>query len=281
MPPFPPLAELQRLLHRLIRAPEGVEAGLQEMRARGEIAEPDLSFAIEPSASMSAETRLDVYADMYFYRLLETLLEDYPKTRSRIGSAHFHNLATDYLLAHPPTHASLRQAGAALPGFVASHPLAEEFPALADVARLERTRVELFDAEDSPVLAREDFLEASARNPEHFELVLITACRVLDLEAGALDFWQDPDRDQIETSPSRIATFVYRKGFDVFHRPCIEDEAICLEELFHTSITLPQFGERLLRHDASAEDTAERFARLLERWLDDEVLAKTRHRAAA
>lgn len=273
--PFPALEELQQLFHRLIRAPEGVASGVADLVGRGELESTDLSFAIAESDRLTPSERLDIYANMYFYRLHDCIAEDYPRTRARIGDAKFHNLITDYLLTHPPSHYSLREAGGALPDFLSRHPLATEFPALADLAQLEWARVEVFDDADARPLDRETFLAASARSTDEFALRLIPAARVLSLDERALTLWKEtPEGEELElpdTGRPRCVV-VWRKGFAVFHRPGEEDEEVCLAELTTSGITLSELAECLLKPDASAERTSERFAALLELWLNDEIV---------
>lgn len=274
--PFPPLHDLQLLLSRLIRAPEGVAKGLANLVENGELDRPDLSFAIEPNARLTSEERLDIYATMYFYRLHDCIAEDYPKTQARIGSTEFHNLITDYLLAHPPSHYSLREAGRALPGFLRDHRLAETTPALVDLARLEWARVSVFDERDAKPLDREGFLGVSAARPEDFSIRLIPAARVLTLDARALALWND-DTPEGEVAPhfaqgGKRCVLVWRKQFAVFHRPAVEDEERCFPALTDNGITLPELAELLLKPDAGAERTSERFAALLELWLQNELL---------
>ena len=273
-PPFPALGDLQMLLARLIRAPEGVLPGLESLVENGDLDSTDLSFAVEANERMTPAERLDIYASMYFYRLHDCLADDFPRTRQRIGDAHFNNLITDYLLAHPPSHYSLREAGRALPDYVATHALAETFPALSDVARLEWARLDVFDDRDAEPLDRERFLEASATNPEAFRVRTIPAARILLLDSRARRYWDDPSATEVtvEDASPESTLLVWRKGFSVLHRVCEEDEDRCLEVLSSSGITLPELAELLLKPDASAERTSERFASLLELWLQNELL---------
>ena len=137
---FPELRALQSVFWRLMVAPEGVAAGARALRAEGAIGSEDLGFLVRADDRMNPRERLDVYADMYFYRLRDCLAEDFPKLSAWIGPARLHNVVTYYLLAHPPAHFSLRELGRRLPGFVAGHALASEFPGLADLAALEWAR---------------------------------------------------------------------------------------------------------------------------------------------
>jgi hypothetical protein len=134
---FPDLRGVEELLWKLITAPEGVVRGAAELHREGVLESQDLSFLVPPNDRLGSAEQLDIYADMYFHRLHDCLAEDFPVLLARLGGARFHNLVTDYLLAHPSTHFSLRELGRALAGFLDSHALEREFPALADLARLE------------------------------------------------------------------------------------------------------------------------------------------------
>ncbi len=168
----PALAELQRRFFELVTGPQGIA---QELARRG-IPEPELAAIIAGDARASAVERLDVYANMYFFRILEVLRADYPKLAAVVGAETFHDLATDYLQAHPSRHPSLRFVGAALPDFLARHALGATRAWLAELAALEWARVDVFDRADAEVLAH---AALSALAPEAFAalaLAPVPAC---------------------------------------------------------------------------------------------------------
>src|SRR5262245_58775530 len=127
------LAALQRRFFRLITAPTGVGEALPHLAAEEPAAAPLNRWISGPDARF-AEERLDVYANMYFYRLLDVLLGDYPKVLALVGQANFHNLVTDYVLAHPSENPSLRYVGERFPAFLKKSERAEPWPHLADLA---------------------------------------------------------------------------------------------------------------------------------------------------
>lgn len=287
---FPDLHGLQSLFWRLVTAPEGVGSGAADLRRRGELESEDLSFLVCPGparrdARLDPTQRLDIYADMYFYRLRDCLAENFPKVAGHIGDALFHNLVTDYLLAHPPKHYSLRELGRALPEFLESTDLANSFPAIADLASLEWARFDVFDDTDAVPLSRQDLLEAGSA-PETFAMRLIPSCRALILDARVPGLWKhlDPDGDSASEGESNrptrsesIGLRVWRKGFAVFHRPVSPDEESCLGLLVGEGATLAQLGERLLERQASGvpdAQVARHLASLLDLWARDEVLTR-------
>ena len=220
---------------------------------------------------------------MYFYRLRDCLAEDFPELVALIGDAHFHNLVTDYLLAHPSSHFSLRELGRALPGFVATQPLARQIPLLPDLARLEWARVDVFDEADAEPLSREVLLERGGTHPEQLLLALVPSSRLIRVDASALELWKRlHSREEKEAgelpnlghSQDR-GVCVWRKRFSVFHRALSEDEEGCLEALASTGATLAELGDILLEREppkSSHIETAQRLAELLDLWTRDEIL---------
>src|SRR5260221_3412655 len=101
----PTLAAVERQFFTLITAPEGLTQGLATAGQRP----ADLEQVTASDDRASAVERLDVYANMYFYRIRDPLRDSFPATAAVVGEAGFHNLITDYLLAYPSRHPSLRE----------------------------------------------------------------------------------------------------------------------------------------------------------------------------
>ncbi len=188
----PSLDELQRSFSRLMRAPAGVAAVLPEASP----AERDLCYEWTRSTpSLDSVSRLEIYANMYFYRLHDALADDFPTVRAVMGREHFHNLVTDYLLAHPSHHFSLRYAGNRLAAFLRTHPARQRWPFLPDLARLEWLVLEAFDAADAGS-ARADTLLAIP--PERWGAITLDWIPALYCFAAAWpvhELWQSGQED--------------------------------------------------------------------------------------
>jgi len=150
------LGQLQRRLWRLISDPEGIAAALAEQDAGG----AGLSGLIRGDRGLAPEDRLEVYANAYFVRIHDSLRSDFGALARALGPAAFHDLVKTYLMAHPPSHPSLRFAGKDLARFLETEPFAAIFARRcaygADLARLEWGLCDAFDANEAPVLTRED-----------------------------------------------------------------------------------------------------------------------------
>jgi len=265
----PTLEQTQRLLWKLITAPEGAASGLAQLSA----AERDLAASlIGGDARLAAIDRVEVYADMYFYRIRDCLKEDFAAVCAVVGEAHFHNLITDYLLAHPPSHFSLRYAGRHLPEYLERYALARQWPCVADLARLEWAIVDVFDAPDvTPIGAAELAAVPQEQWPE-VRFQLTPALRVLRLQWPVHTVWQqvqqgEPPADPV---PGETTLRVWRQDLRVFHRPVDAAEAAALEAVAHGESFASVCGRvgELLGEAAGAE----RVAQLLESWFADGLI---------
>ena len=259
------LQATQTLFWQLITAPPGAEAGAAELRARGALESDGLDFFVRGDERLGAAARLDVYANMYFYRLRDCLAEDFPKLSAHVGSDHFHNLVTDYLLRYPSRHPSLRELGRELPRFLASHSIGDLFPAALDLAALEWARVEVFDEVDVEALDVGDLLDCD-------EAVLrgIPALRVLPVDPRALHIWRDGSSSAAEGAEP-VWVLVFRRDLEVHHRSIDADEADCLRQLAGPGVGLAELGERIAAGRSEAE-AAERLAELLGHWAANRIL---------
>ncbi|HYV19607.1 MAG TPA: DNA-binding domain-containing protein [Verrucomicrobiae bacterium] len=199
----------ESLFWDLITAPEGVRPGLEALVRAGKADPGAIESLVGGDDRLPAAERLDIYANMYFFRLLDCLREDFPRLATALGEQRFHNLATDYLLAHPSANPSLRYLGERLPGFFAGHALARESACLADLARLEWTRADLFDAADCRALGRDDVASLAGAHGGDLPLRTVPAFRLLRLDHDAPALWRElRDREQSEsgTAPSSDET---------------------------------------------------------------------------
>lgn len=268
-----PLSRTQRHLWRLITAPEGVQKALD---ADGDPGGSVLAEVLVSDQRLSAVERLDVYANMYFARLLDVLRKDFPVLERVIGHAHFHNLATDYLLAHPPSHFSLRYAGEPLAVYLESHALASDRPWLADLARLEWSIVDTFDDLDAVPITASALASVGAEQWSEIRFAAVPALRILELGWQVRALWLAARDDAADTSfePARHpqSVRVWRKDLEVLHREIDDTERLALAALREGE----SFGEICVRvAEAEPEGSpAERSATLLATWLADGLVAR-------
>lgn len=151
---------------------------------------PHVRLPIQGDERLSAVERLDIYANMYFYRILGSLQEDFPRVLKRIGKDRFHNLVTDYLLKYFPSHWSLRYAGKDLPQFLRNYRPLKRWPSLSELARFEYALLEAFDAADATVLNRN---ELSSIHPDRWgdlRLRPVPSFQLLRRKKSAMIVWR-------------------------------------------------------------------------------------------
>jgi hypothetical protein len=113
---------------------------------------------ITPSARLKPVERLELYHRQYWYRLLDSLAEDFPALRLLLGERRFWKLIEAYLTATPSRSYTLRHLGGRLSAFLKKNAkLAGPYPVhAAELAKLEYTVCENFEAaEYQPVAATE------------------------------------------------------------------------------------------------------------------------------
>jgi hypothetical protein len=247
------LAELEARFHALVTAPESVTATLA---ARGEQATGDVHTLVVGDARLSAVERLEIYANMYFFRIRDVLRDELPRTAALLGDSTFHDLVVDYLAARPPRHPSLREVGARLPAFLAEHPTGRARPWLAELARLERARLELVDAADAHPLTLDDARTMAPAELVRLPLLLVPAHVVLENRYQIAPLWraltavveESAEENAEESATDRSSTagaastleppaaiqetlLVWRIDSELRHRPVDGDERAWLRRL--------------------------------------------------
>src|SRR5215510_9594225 len=108
--------------------------------------DPILVKVVEGRGQLGPAARIDIYAQMYYARLLDVLRGDFPRVATVLGYEQFDAVVRAYLAQHPSTHPSLRYLAHCFPTFLKDRPEAELFPFLSDLAQLEWARLTVFDA---------------------------------------------------------------------------------------------------------------------------------------
>ncbi len=261
---------IEGLLYRLITAPSGVAEGLARETS---LAAGGLSAVVAGDDRLTPEQRVEIYANMYFYRLLDVLKEDFPAVLRALGADHFHNLVTDYLRDCPPTHYSVLYAGSRLADFLRGHRLHNEFPFIADLASAERALIEVFHAADAAPLGADAMRAIAPDEWPALRLRLHPAARMLDLQwmvSDALRAAAQPGAQMASPSPGACTLLVWRSQNQVRYREIdpVECEGL---KLLADGAAFAEVCEAIAT-DASAEDPAGEINRRFGLWLVDGIL---------
>jgi hypothetical protein len=125
---------------------------------------------IKPNDRLSSFERLEIYNRQYWFRVLDSLNEDFPGLRAIVGQRRFEVLCKAYLIDCPSESFTLRNLGSRLEWWLRSHPehIKPRAALALDMVRLEWAEIEAFDGAAEPVLSPGDAL-ASDPDP-HFNL---------------------------------------------------------------------------------------------------------------
>jgi Putative DNA-binding domain len=160
------LLKLQRTMARAVMQPLTRSERMQRTAPDGR---PMRSYAarfIKANDRLSSLERLEIYNRQYWFRLLSSMIEDFPGLRSVLGGRCFDAVSKAYLVDCPSRSFTLRNLGSQLESWLRKHPKwAGGKQALAlDIVRLEWADIEAFDGQAEPALRPEDLAGAAGAN---------------------------------------------------------------------------------------------------------------------
>ena len=192
------LAALQRTMARAVMQPLTSDERMQNRAPDGKSMRAYASRFIKPNDRLSSFERLEIYNRQYWFRVLSSMIEDFPGLRAVLGDKRFEAMSKAYLMECPSRSFTLRNLGAGLEGWLRKHPKwAGTKHALAvDIARLEWADIEAFDGKAEPALRPED-LRAEAGS--ELKLKLQPYVRLLDLKYPVDDLLLEVRKEDEDT----------------------------------------------------------------------------------
>jgi len=229
-------------------------------------------------AKLTAEERLNVYAEAYRLRLTEVLANEFPGLKMLASERGFEVLADDYIKSSPSSQFNVRWYGAGLVDFLSSAEPWGKDPALAEMAAWEDAMSLVFDARDESTVTVADISAVAPTDWPAMIPVLQHALRCVSLHwnVAAIRKAVDemaviPTLGALEISECRL---VWRKELTVYHRALEPDEAWAIQAL-DGNLCFGELCDGLCRwHDEEAVPF--RAAALLRRWVEDGLLSEFR-----
>jgi hypothetical protein len=263
------LRELQTLVYQLVagRGPTNGERGhgrpFQQVRR-----------IIRSDPRLEPIERNNIYANAYFYRLLECLKEEYPASLAVTGSDDFAGLVQDYLIWRQPTEPSIFYAGRYLAEFLRNHRLAKRWPFIAELARLERATLESFHAPQASVLTDEGLRAVPPERWPMIELRSHPGVEILRGEWRVSDMLSAVERGDKWAAPAQDsnAVIVWRQGASVHYR-VLEDAETDALILLQKGTSFAAICEAIEIANSSSDQVA-LIGRLLARWLADGIIMR-------
>ena len=212
-------------------------APLQD-RFQGYLTTGDLAPVLQEivgDARADAETRLGIYADAYWLRLLDALRDNYPAVNGLLGDDAFETLVKAYIAEHPSPYRSIRWFGDRLAEFLAATPPYDTQPVLAEMARFEWALRAAFDAADTAPLPMEAAAAVAPADWPDLQLEFHPSVDRLDLRWNVPAIWQQFDQGQEPDAPAEgeypVAWVVWRRELQQYFRSMEVDEAWALDRM--------------------------------------------------
>lgn len=261
------LRELQARFFRSIAGAPGPSASARF--------DPGLLHVLEGRGRLGAAERLDVYAQMYWARLHDVLRDDFRRVAALLGPERFEAGVLAYLSANPSEHPSVRWVGRHFAAFLAARPPVEGLPFVADLARLEWARVEVFDAPDAEPMRADDLRRIAPADWPDLRIELIPALQVLQSAWPVHAIWTTTEAGELPAAMPEVETHVrvWRDGFMIYQASMDASECAALERVAEgepfaamCDALVPLVGP---------ERAAGEAAQIVLRWIEDGIVARS------
>jgi hypothetical protein len=265
------LATLERWMQAVVMHPDGAAAGVRSKTAKlliGNTAR-DLGAIVLPSKQLTSVERLEIYAYMYYARLVEVMQGEYPTTRQILGSHAFAAACRRFVARNPSRTRTLNSLSAKFPDFLAKTlPKTNRNGLAVDVARIERAMEDVFDAPRAEPMTAAQFAALGADASGKARLKVTPALRMLKLRYPANDYMTAVRRGEKPRIPRPRATtaIVFRRGFQVFRRDQEPEQWKLLASLVAGKPLATAVRASVRGGGASAERVAKRLGRWFEEW---------------
>ena len=230
--------------------------------------------AIVDAPPLPVAERLNIYAHGYRVRLIEALDNTYPLLHRLLGDDEFLALGESFVAAHPSVHRSIRWYGRELADFLSQTPPHADQPILAELAQLEWTLAEVFDAPDAGPVSRAAFAAINPAAWSELRFEFHPSLRQLPLRWNTAAAWQALDGEDTPPHPKcaekAVPWLLWRRDLQNYFRSMSADEAVALD----CALRGHSFGEicEALVEWLPEEEIPLRAAGLLGTWADSGII---------
>src|ERR1700677_3532402 len=211
-----PLRELQRDMQRHLL---GEESGV--------------TATIVDAPPLPAADRLAIYRNAYQVRLIDALHETYPVLHGLLGDEAWVEMGQAYVVAHPSVFRSIRWYGRELAEYLAIANPYSEAPILAEVALLEWTLAEVFDAADAAALARSALSAVEPSAWGSLTLKFHPSLRRLAFSWNTAAVWKAMSQEETpprpEMGPAPVPWLLWRQNLQNYFRSMTAVESAALD----------------------------------------------------
>ena len=141
------LLTLQRTMARAVMQPLTPSENMSKMAPTGAPMADYAAKFIKPNDRLTSFERLEIYNRQYWWRLMASLIEDFPGLQAILGNQRFEALCRAYIVARPSRSFTLRNLGRDMHSWLSRNPKwAGNKQAIAlDMVKLEWADIDAFD----------------------------------------------------------------------------------------------------------------------------------------
>lgn len=234
---------------------------------------PCIAFDIVNTASVSTATRLDIYRDGYYLRLIEALEQDYPVLRALLGDEQFDQLCREYIDHNPSRFRSIRWFGNEFADYLQKKSCE---PHLVEMAQFEWLLTESFDAADTDIVTV-DMMSTIA--PDHWpemQFKCHPSLRILTLNWNTTSIWKSVKEHEKTISPQQskqpVDWIIWRKKHEIQFCSMQSDEIYMLNAM-QSGASFAEICEGLCEWIGEQQVTIQA-AILLKRYILDELISE-------
>jgi hypothetical protein len=246
------LMELQRTMARAVTQPLTRTERMQRKAPGGGKMSAYASRFIKPNDRLTSFERLEIYNRQYWFRVLSSMIEDFPGLRAVLGERRFEEMAKAYLGDNPSQSFTLRNLGSRLEAWLRKRPkwTGIKQKLALDIVRLEWADIEAFDGKAEEALRPEDL---SGDVGPNLRLKLQPYIQLLGLHYPVDDLLLDVRKEDEDTDfasnafqerrkhkrvqavaklkPAEIYLVVHRVDYSVYFRRIDREEFLILSAL--------------------------------------------------
>ena len=197
--------------------------------------DPLIRESVAGTEKVPVQTRLDIYANAYRFRLIEALEDTFPALHMLLGDEDFFNLGINYLTAYPSKHFSLRYFGHRMGYFLSVSDIYKDQTMLSEMAQFEWLLREAFDASDDTVLSMDALQQLKPESWPGLKFTFQSSVNRIDLLNNIPQIWQAIDKQQppmeMLENDYPVAWFIWRKGLRTYYRSMDVDEAWVMDAM--------------------------------------------------
>jgi hypothetical protein len=233
-------------------------------------AENAIQNEIVSTENVSTAIRLSVYSNAYRSRLYEALVSHYPALQIYLGGEQFEMLASDYIELNPSHYRSIRWFGDKVVDFLKDNEPYNDFPYLAELARVEWEMTLVFDAQDGNCIALDTLSRIPPEAWADMRFATHPSLRMTSLMWNVVPVWQallvEESPEELLKSEEPVKWIFWRKDLDNYYNALSPDEACALEAVLQNAT----FGEvcEILCNWIAEEEVALRAASLMKAWIE-------------